>query len=138
MTLRSILRHCLVWQWTLAVLSVTFFQLEKSHLPFMLQQFAVDEAVASGGTSDVLVGWLTLAWLLGSLAASGGAFVFRRWARPLFLLMAVLGCALAALVEPAVSSPASAAAETAAQMLVGLIVGLLYFSPLRDQFGRPA
>jgi hypothetical protein len=84
------------------------------------------------------VGWLTLAWLLGSLAASGGAFVFRRWARPLFLLMAVLGCALAALVEPAVSSPASAAAETAAQMLVGLIVGLLYFSPLRDQFGRPA
>ena len=50
--------------------------------------------------------------------------------------MALLGCALQALLEPSVTTGWSVAAETAAQVLVGITIGVIYFSPVRGHFAR--
>ena len=137
MKTQHVLRIALVLQWVLGFLSIVIFQLEKSHLPEILQEYAAAEA----GTATALgafAGWFALLWLVGSLAASVGAFFFQVWARPLFLATAILGCVLQAFLEPSVSSPGSAATETGAQVLVGLILGLLYFSQLRWKFAPEA
>ena len=137
MKTRHVLRIALVFQWLLAFLSIMIFQLEKSHLPEILQEYAAADA----GTASVFgafAGWFALIWLVGSLAASAGAFFFQVWARPLFLATAILGCLLQAFLEPSVTSPGSATTETAAQVMVGLVLGLLYFSPLRWKFAPKA
>jgi hypothetical protein len=79
---------------------------------------------------------LSLLWALGSFAASAGVFWLRPWARPLFLAMAAIGCAVQALLEPSVTTAWSVAAETGAQVLVGVAIGVLYFSPARGHFAR--
>lgn len=138
MTIETVLRHLVVWQWVLASLSILFFQLEVERLPFLLREYAVAEAARPATAMDALVGWLTLLWAAGSLAASIGLFALRRWARPLFLAMALLGCALQALLEPSVTTGWSVVAETAAQVLVGVTIGVVYFSPVRGHFARRA
>ena len=134
--IESVLRHLVVWQWILAGLSILSFELEVEQLPFLLQEYAAGEAARPPTAADAAVGWLTLSGGLGSLAASIGIFAFRRWARPLYLAMALLGCVLQALLEPSVTTPWSVAAETATQVLVGATIGVAYFSPVRDRFAR--
>jgi hypothetical protein len=134
--IETVLRHLVVWQWILACLSIVFFQLEVDRLPFLLQQYAATEAARPATLADAAVGWLTLLWGIGSLVASVGVFALRRWARPLFLVLALLGCVLQALLEPSVTTGWSVAAETAAQVLVGVTIGVVYFSPVRGHFAR--
>lgn len=136
MPIEAVLRHFVVWQWVLACLSIVFFQVEIEHLPFLLQEYAAAEAARPPTAADAIVGWLALLWAVGSLAASAGVFALRRWARPLFLAMALLGCGLQALLEPSVTTGWSVAAETAAQVLVGVTLGVVYFSPVRGHFAR--
>jgi hypothetical protein len=134
--IESVLRHLVVWQWIFAGLSILVFQIEVDRLPFLLREYAAREALREPGTADALVGWLTLLWAVGSLAAGGGVWLLRRWARPAFLAMAILGCVLQALLEPSVTTGWSVAAETVAQVLVGVTIGVLYFSPARGHFAR--
>ena len=136
MPIETVLRHLVVWQWILACLSIVIFQLEVERLPFLLQEYAAAEAVRPATMADAVVGWLTLLWAVGSLAASVGVFALRRWARPFFLVMALLGCVLQALLEPSVTTGWSVAAETGAQVLVGVTIGVVYFSPVRGHFAR--
>ena len=136
MPIETVLRHLVVWQWILACLSIVIFQLEVERLPFLLQEYAAAEAVRPATMADAVVGWLTLLWAVGSLVASVGVFALRRWARPFFLVMALLGCVLQALLEPSVTTGWSVAAETAAQVLVGVTIGVVYFSPVRGHFAR--
>jgi len=131
-----VLRHLIVWQWLLAALSILIFQLEVDRLPFLLREYAALEAAREASAADAATGWLALLWAVGSLAASVGIFLLRRWSRPLFLAMAVLGCGLQALLEPSVTTAWSVAAETGAQVLVGVTIGVLYFSPVRGHFAR--
>jgi hypothetical protein len=134
--IETVLRHLVVWQWIFAGLSILVFQLEAERLPFLLREYAAREVLREPGPADALVGWLTLLWSVGSLAASVGVWLLRRWARPAFLVMAILGCVLQALLEPSVTTGWSVAAETVAQLLVGVTIGVLYFSPVRGRFAR--
>jgi hypothetical protein len=134
--IESVLRHLVVWQWVLACLSILIFQLEVDRLPFLLREYAALEAAREPAAADALVGWLALAWALGSLAAGVGVLLLRRWSRAFFLAMAILGCVLQALLEPSVTTGWSVAAETSAQVLVGVTIGVLYFSPVRVRFAR--
>lgn len=136
MPIETVLRHLVVWQWLLACLSIVVFPLEFGSLPFLLQEYAASEAARPATPADTLVGWLTLLWLVGSLAASAGVFLLVRRARLLFLVMALLGCVLQALLEPSVTTGWSVAAEAAAQVVVGVTIGVLYFSPARGHFAR--
>lgn len=136
MPIETVLRHLVVWQWVFACASIAIFQLERSQLPFLLQEYAAAEAARPITGLDQVVGWLTLVWGVGSVIASVGVFALRRWARPVFLAMALLGCVLQALLEPSVTTGWSVAAETAAQVLVGATLGVLYFSPVRGHFAR--
>ena len=136
MRIEAVLRHLVVWQWVLACLSIVFFQVEIDKLPFLLKEYAAAEAIRPPTVADSMVGWLTLLWGIGSLAASIGVIALKRWARPFFLVMALLGCVLQALLEPSVTTGWSVAAETAAQVLVGVTLGVVYFSPVRGHFAR--
>jgi hypothetical protein len=134
--IERVLRHLVVWQWLLAALSILFFRLEAEQLPALLQVYAAFEAAREPTPGETAIGWLSLVWACGSLAASVGIFLFRRLARGFFLAMAVLGCVLQALLEPSVTTAWSVAAETAAQLLVGVTIGVLYFSPVQVRFAR--
>ena len=136
MPIETVLRHLVVWQWLLAALSILIFQLEVDRLPFLLSEYAALEAARAPSAADAATGWLALLWAVGSLAASVGVLLLRRWSRPLFLAMALLGCGLQALLEPSVTTAWSVAAETGAQLLVGVTIGVIYFSPVRGHFAR--
>jgi len=134
--IERVLRHLVVWQWLFGALSILIFQVEVGRLPLMLQEYAALEAAREPSAADAVTGWLALLWAVGSLVASVGVFQLRRWSRPLFLVMSVLGCGLQALLEPSVTTSWSVAAETVAQLLVGVTIGVIYFSPVRGHFAR--
>jgi hypothetical protein len=84
--------------------------------------------------------WLWVAvlvpWLIASVASTIGLFFFRHWARPLALVVAMLGLAESPLLGPELSSGWSSALLEASFLSWGAVLALSYFSPLSERFAR--
>ena len=63
-----------------------------------------------------------------------GLFLFKPFARPLFVIYLTLGVVHDLLIEPSAGSAVMNASETIACLLLGAVCGLIYFSPIRDKF----
>jgi len=86
--------------------------------------------------------WLWVAvlvpWLIASVASTIGLFFFRHWARPLALVVAILGLAESPLFGPELSSGWSSTLLEASFLSWGAVLALSYFSPLCQRFsGQP-
>ena len=83
--------------------------------------------------------WLFLvlgAGLIAWLSALGGLYVYKPYARPLYLALVVLGLVLTApLLGPRIEARAAAVASDLNQVLEGFILALIYFSSIKDRFG---
>jgi hypothetical protein len=133
-----VLRVALVAQWVLALASLIFFQIEAPKLPEALRDYALDQSVQVATHDEVAIGVFAAVWLAVSFAATVGVFTLRRWARLPYLVAALLGCLLAAMLEPAVTSRWSTAADTAVHLLVGFAICLTYCSAAAAAFAERA
>ncbi|MBI4998559.1 MAG: hypothetical protein HZC22_17025 [Rhodocyclales bacterium] len=84
--------------------------------------------------------WLWVAmlvpWLVASVASTIGLFLFRHWARPLALVVAVFDLGISPLFGPELSSAWSSALQEASFLSWGAVLALSYFSPLSQRFAR--
>lgn len=84
--------------------------------------------------------WLLVAllvpWLVASVVSTVGLFFYRHWARPLALIVAVLGLAVSPLLGPGLASGWSSALLEASFLSWGAVLALSYFSPLSQRFAR--
>lgn len=84
--------------------------------------------------------WLLVAllvpWLLASVVSTVGLFFYWRWARPLALIVAVLGLAVSPLLGPGLASGWSSALLEASFLSWGAVLALAYWSPIGQRFER--
>lgn len=86
------------------------------------------EAARDLQTSDIPLLLGLLLFLAAYLTSSIGLFVFKGWARWLYLGAEILACLLMILSGPSVAPAGAAACEFAAAVLSGLILGIAFFT----------
>jgi hypothetical protein len=131
---KRILRRAIVAQWFLVVWALTVGLMEESKLPVTLQLYlALDKnaGLKPENLFFVIAGTILLA---GYIAASISLFLFRWWARGLYLWTTVLTPLLMLLLGPIISTPLATVLKAYSVILVGFTVGLLYFSPAKESF----
>jgi hypothetical protein len=72
------------------------------------------------------------------LVSTVGLYAFKRWARPLFLAYHVLGFAFALIPERSIYGRAELFVGGIFAFTSALTLSLIYFSTVRDYFGRAA
>jgi hypothetical protein len=89
-----------------------------------------------GGHGAIFVGpdlfheAIFVAWLV----AAAGLLLFRKLARSLFLILAVVTTALSPLYGLSVETAGGTALVSIANMADGVVLALAYFSPVKDEF----
>jgi hypothetical protein len=132
---KSFLRILIVVEIGLAILGGVVSQLTASLLPESLRAFSEAKSQVEQSLVTLRVAFPLI---ILSLVSSIGLFFFWRPSRILYLISSVLGLLLAPFFGPYVDAGWGKAFEDAALVISGVILALVYFSPLKSLYERPA
>jgi hypothetical protein len=132
---KSFLRILIVVEIGLGILGGVVSQLTASLLPESLRAFSEAEFQGERGLVMLRVAFPVIILSLGS---SIGLFFFWRPSRVLYLISTVLWLLLSPFFGPHVDAGWGTAFEDAAMIVSGVILALVYFSPLKSFYERPA
>jgi len=132
---KSFLRILIVVEIGLAILYAVVSQLTASLLPESLRAFSEAKSQVEQSLVTLRVAFPLI---ILSLVSSIGLFFFWRPSRILYLISSVLGLLLAPFFGPYVDAGWGKAFEDAGLVISGVILALVYFSPLKSLYERPA
>jgi hypothetical protein len=132
---KSFLRILIAVEIGLDILSIVVFLLTKSFLPESLRAFLEAEETTARALDMMRVAFPVFILWLG---ARIGLFFFWRPSRILYLISTVLGLLLTPFFGPVVDAGWGTAFDYAAMIVSGVILALVYFSPLKSLYERPA
>jgi len=132
---KSFLRILIVVEIGLGILCIVVSLLTVSLLPESLRAFSEAESQGERGLVILRVAFPVMILWLGSII---GLFFFWRPSRILYLISIILGLLLPPFFGPYVDAGWGTAFEDAATIVSGVILALVYFSPLKSLYERPA
>ncbi len=132
---KSFLRILIVVEIGLGILCIVVSLLTVSLLPESLRAFSEAESQGERGLVILRVAFPVMILWLGSII---GLFFFWRPSRILYLISIILGLLLTPFFGPYVDAGWGTAFEDAATIVSGVILALVYFSPLKSLYERPA
>jgi hypothetical protein len=132
---KSFLRILIVAEIGLGILGGVVSLLTASLLPESLRAFSEAKSQVEQSLVTLRVAFPVI---ILSLVSSIGLFFFWRPSRILYLISSVLGLLLAPFLGPYVDAGWGRALEDAALVVSGVILALVYFSPLKSFYERPA
>jgi hypothetical protein len=132
---KSFLRTLIVVEIGLVILDIVVSLLTVSLLPESLRAFSEAESQGERGLVVLRVAFPVIILWLGSII---GLFFFWRPSRILYLISIVLWLLLQPFCGPYVDAGWGTAFEDAAMIVSGVILALIYFSPLKSLYERPA
>ena len=135
---KGFLRTLIVAEVGLGLLSVVVSSLTETLLPEPLRAFLKAESEAEMTARTMIMGALTIALLVLWLLSSVGLFFFWRPARMLYLVVTVVGLLVAPFFGPYVDAGWGTAFDEASLIGSGVILALIYFSPLKNLYEKPA
>ncbi len=138
MTQARLLRALIVAEIALTALALPFGFVDDRFLPLPLQAYTRAESESPLRLQEVLFLMLALPVLTTLVVAWIGLLRWWRAAPALYLAACAGNVVLLLMGGPTVQSALFTAADTASSMLSGVILGLVYFSALRERFGRNA
>ncbi len=122
----------------LIVLGGTAYFAGAAFLPEPLRAFDEARFEADFTPLEAVAFALGVPTLIALLAAIGGLWNFRPFARPLYLGATIAGILITPLFGPHIATGWTAAIESASVTVNGVLLGVIYFSPVRDYFAKPA
>lgn len=135
---KAFLRTLIVAEIALLIIGLVVSLLTESSLPEPLRAFLDAEAKAEMTAKEMMMFAATIPLLILLLVSSVGLFFFWRPARSLYLIATVAGLLLAPFFGPYVDAGWATAFDEAAILVSGVILALIYFSPLKDLYEKPA
>jgi hypothetical protein len=135
---KSFLRILIVVGIGLVILGVAVSLLTASLLPESLRAFWKAEIQGEMTARDLGMLRVTFPAIILWLGSSIGLFFFWRPSRILYLISIVLSLLLTPFSGPYVDAGWGTAFEDAAMIVSGVILALVYFSPLKSLYERPA
>lgn len=129
------LRIAIVVEWVLTLLSVVLSKTLDGHLPEPLLLWSQQHANADLSFLGTIAVVILMPAFVVSVVAAIGLFLFKPWARWLYLLSFVVGYVCLAFLGPTVEHAiANAIADTSA-IMSGVVVGIAFFSTALEQGG---
>jgi len=132
------LRTLIVAEISLGAISVVVSLLTESALPEPLRAFVKAEAEAEMTVGPMIMIATTIPLVILFFLSSIGLFFFWRPARIVYLIATVAGLLLTPFFGPYVDLGWATAFDEAAILVSGVILSLIYFSPLKDLYEKPA
>ena len=132
---KSFLRTLIVVEIGLVILDIVVSLLTVSLLPESLRAFSEAESQGERGLVVLRVAFPVIILWLGSII---GLFFFWRPSRILYLISTVLWLLPTPFFGPYVDAGWGIAIDYAAMIVSGVILALVYFSPLKSLYERPA
>jgi len=132
MSLKKTLRIAIIFEWISVILSLIASELLESRLPTQLQEYLQWEI-----EQDVLISelWLLIpliAILLVGLIASVGLFLFKPWAKKLYIITGIVGFGILPFLGPVVDHALTYTVGEFESVAFGFIVALLLFTKVYD------
>jgi hypothetical protein len=135
----TVLRICVVLEWTFLGLGIVSSFLLESSLPDPLRDWLAADAEGDIALREVGLLVVMIPLLLCALVGSIGLLFLKRWAAWLYLISLIIGYALFPFMGPTVEHALADAADDMAVLLSGLIIGLAFFSDaLRVRIAEPS
>ena len=135
---KAFLRTLIVAEIALGIISVVLSLLTESALPEPLRAFVKAESEAEMTPRIMIMIATTVPAIILWILSSVGLFFFWRPARILYLIVNVAGLLVAPFFGPYVDAGWGTAFDEAAILVSGVILALIYFSPLKDLYEKPA
>jgi hypothetical protein len=138
MPTKGLLRTLIVMEIVLGFTSVVVSFITEPMLPEPLRAFVNAESEEAITAYDMILLAFGIPLILLFLVSSIGLFLFWRPARILYVVTIVAGFVLTPIFGPYVDAGWGRIFEDAAVVVSGVILGLVYFTPLREMYDRPA
>lgn len=128
MRLKSIVKLAVATQWLLFPLyfALSFF-LEKK-LPETLQEYLLWEAERALTTADTVIAIVIIPLIIIYLVSSIGVFLFKRWAKNIYIVITILLISLTPFTGPFVVHEIAATLDGISSVLSGVVLALLLFT----------
>lgn len=122
------LRMAIVAEWLLTLLTVVLSKILDGRLPEPLLLWVQQQAQADLSSFGTIAVVIMIPAFIMSLVGTVGLFLFKPWARWLYLLSYVIGYICLTFLGPTVEhAVANAIADTSA-LMSGVVVGIAFFS----------
>jgi hypothetical protein len=135
--LTRLFRGALIAEWILALSAAVVAIATQPLLPPELRAYLDGQADAPLNGRDLLEIAIGIIFLGLAASSTVGLFLFKRWARRLFVALTVTGFIPIVVLGPTVETGAATALAEMATLLSGIILALIYGSPVRDHFEKP-
>jgi phosphoglycerol transferase MdoB-like AlkP superfamily enzyme len=135
---KRLLRILVVAELLMIVLGVAVALLTEPSLPEPLRDWVQAEAEVEPTAGFLVLTGFGFLMVVALVVSNIGLFFFWRFARPLYLVTTLAPVLLLPAFGPDVSSGWAAMFDDLGMILSGIIIALIYWSPLRDLFERPA
>lgn len=124
----TVLRICVVLEWTFVALGIALSFLLESSLPAPLRDWRTADAAGDLALREVALLIITIPFLLCAFVGSIGLLFLKRWAAWLYLTSLIVGFIIFPFTGPTVEHALADAVNEIAALINGLIVGLAFFS----------
>ena len=131
---RTQFRVLLVISWVLLVLAVAAYFIAKKSLPIELQRWLNDYNSSQQTRIPGHRLLIDVFYLATNIVVAAGLFVFKRWAKMLYIPLTVFGLTLLITERVSIEVEWSRAISILASIINGVILALMYCSPVSGMF----
>ena len=135
---KTLLRTLIVVEVVVVVLIFVSSSIFESTLPEPLRMYNARPLGDPFAPRLVVTGVLGIVVLMLALVSRVGLFFFWRPARPLYFASIIGSLLMTALNGPSVNPALTEILDGSSAIIVGIIFTLIYLSPLRDMYAKPA
>lgn len=129
-------RLLIILNWVLIIITfVLIFALEYT-LPTVLRHYLQAQAEAPLSLRDGLIFGIGFLFFLVYVAATIGLYLFKAWARSLFLISTAAGYLITPFIGPIVEPAIATVFNYLVSFVGGMILAVIYYTPISSRFER--
>lgn len=128
-------RLFLTLSWSLNILSIIIWLWTDQFLPPLLQEYLSRQDSQEITATDIILTIVGLLLLLSVVISYIGLYLWKDWARHLFLITTIIGYLMALIdTAPSVMSSWAFYINDLATLFTGMVLAIIYYNEIRQRF----